>query len=82
MARIVMAEINMSLDYIAYIPAIVAILLGTANVVVIVMKLLHRDQLVRSTLDSFASFIWIFRLGGGAGYWKDRRHTYKADGAA
>jgi hypothetical protein len=73
-----MEKINMSLDYIAIIPAIVAALLTTANVVVIVMKLLHRDKVVRSILDLFASFVWVFRLGGGATYWKDRRSHYES----
>jgi hypothetical protein len=75
-----MEKLNMSLDYLAILPATLAVVLGAANIVIIVMKLMHKDKFVSVVLDSLANIVWVLRLGGGAGHWKGRRHTMKVDG--
>jgi hypothetical protein len=70
-----MEKLNMSLDYLAILPAALAVVLSAANIIIIVMKVLHRDKLVRDVLDSLSNIVWVLRLGGGAEHWKGRRHT-------
>jgi hypothetical protein len=72
-----MEKLNMSVDYIAVFPVVIGGVMLAANLVILVMQLMHKEQFVRRALNKIANFVWVFRLGGGAAYWIDRRSQFK-----
>ena len=71
-----MDHIYMSLDYLAFLTAAVAVMMTVANMTLLVARLMHKDRFVKELQQLLANVVWVFRLGGGsAKYAEGRRRS-------